>query len=307
MLELLPPTASYLGVDVSPVMVALATNRLAGWGDRAQVRLVDGSMPLPADSNSTDRIVCTYIFDLLDDTDAAAVLDEFERILTPDGLLCLVSLRAGLTRFERLVSGLWTNAVATCPATVGRLSADPAGSGAGPTMGTSPSACCPLVGFGLRSGRGHATTKPVDADIMTAAPPASCARSLAPARPGWSVRQFKHAARGRDILRAGLSACLQGMGRGPETRIKRPARRIRDIHQGGLSFDRERTTTLCAGERLCRFVTSWENPSVSTRVSLVPIAPLGKRPDSRDGQDRQHQADIRGRRFLIEYETLSLA
>ena len=108
MLELLPPTASYLGVDVSPVMVALATNRLAGWGDRAQVRLVDGSMPLPADSNSTDRIVCTYIFDLLDDTDAAAVLDEFERILTPDGLLCLVSLRAGLTRFERLVSGLWT-------------------------------------------------------------------------------------------------------------------------------------------------------------------------------------------------------
>lgn len=57
MLELLPPIASYLGVDVSPVMVALATNRLAAWGDRAQVRLVDGSMPLPADSNSTDRIV----------------------------------------------------------------------------------------------------------------------------------------------------------------------------------------------------------------------------------------------------------
>jgi hypothetical protein len=105
---------------------------------------------------------------------------------------------------------------------------------------------------------------------------------------------------------AAYAACLQGMGRGPETRIKRPARRIRDIHQGGLSFDRERTTTLCAGERLCRFVTSWENPSVSARVSLVPIAPLGRR-RPRDGQDRQHQAEHRGRRFLIEYETLSLA
>ena len=29
MLELLPPTARYLGVDVSPAMVALATHRLA--------------------------------------------------------------------------------------------------------------------------------------------------------------------------------------------------------------------------------------------------------------------------------------
>lgn len=107
MLELLPPTARYLGVDVSPVMVALATKRLAAWGDRAQVRLVDGSMPLPADSNSADRIVCTYVFDLLDDPDAAVVLGEFERILTPDGLLCLVSLRPGITRFERLISELW--------------------------------------------------------------------------------------------------------------------------------------------------------------------------------------------------------
>jgi ubiquinone/menaquinone biosynthesis C-methylase UbiE len=108
MLELLPPTARYLGVDVSPVMVALATSRLAAWGDRARVRLVDGSMPLPAESNSADRIVCTYVFDLLDDDDVVAVLGEFGRILTPDGSLCLLSLRPGITRFERLVSGLWT-------------------------------------------------------------------------------------------------------------------------------------------------------------------------------------------------------
>ena len=108
MLELLPPTARYLGVDVSPVMVGLAASRLAAWGDRAQVRLVDGSMPLPAASNSADHIVCTYVFDLLDDTDVVAVLDEFARILTPDGLLCLVSMRPGITRFERVVSGLWT-------------------------------------------------------------------------------------------------------------------------------------------------------------------------------------------------------
>lgn len=108
LLEMLPPAARYLGVDVSPVMVGLATDRLAEWGDRAQARLVDGSMPLPVDDNSADRIVCTYVFDLLDDADVVAVLAEFERILSPEGLLCLVSLRPGITRFERLVSRLWT-------------------------------------------------------------------------------------------------------------------------------------------------------------------------------------------------------
>jgi ubiquinone/menaquinone biosynthesis C-methylase UbiE len=107
MLKSRPPTARYLGVDVSPVMVALATHRLATLGDRAQVRLVDGSMPLPTETNSIDRIVCTYVFDLLDDTDMVMVVSEFERILTTDGLLCLVSLRTGITRFERLISGLW--------------------------------------------------------------------------------------------------------------------------------------------------------------------------------------------------------
>jgi ubiquinone/menaquinone biosynthesis C-methylase UbiE len=119
MLKSLPPTARYLGVDVSPVMVALATERLARWGDRAQVRLVDGSMPLPADSDSADRIVCTYVFDLLDDSDVAAVLGEFERVLTPDGLLCLVSLRTGITRFERLISGLWTMVWRRAPSLLG--------------------------------------------------------------------------------------------------------------------------------------------------------------------------------------------
>ncbi len=108
MLELLPPTARYLGVDVSPVMVALATKRLAAWGDRAQVRLVDGSMPLPAETGSAARIVCTYVFDLLDDDVAGAVLDEFERIVTREGLLCLVSLSPGISRLERLVTALWT-------------------------------------------------------------------------------------------------------------------------------------------------------------------------------------------------------
>ena len=47
------------------------------------------------------------------------MLDEFERILTYHGLVCLVSLRPGITRFERLVSGLWTMVWRRAPQLVG--------------------------------------------------------------------------------------------------------------------------------------------------------------------------------------------
>ena len=46
--ERLPDGATYLGVDVSPRMVALAGAALAPWPDRARVVLTDGDVRLPA-------------------------------------------------------------------------------------------------------------------------------------------------------------------------------------------------------------------------------------------------------------------
>jgi hypothetical protein len=94
---------------------------------------------------------------------------------------------------------------------------------------------------------------------MTAAPTASCARSLAPPRPGWSVRQFKQAARGRKVLRAGLSARRPGPGlddgmRTEGTRLPRVCRARfamaspdRDRHKSG-----ERNTARPAGTQVAR-------------------------------------------------------
>ena len=107
LLETPPPSVSYLGVDISPVMINLATSRLLPWAERAKVLLVDGSLPLPADDGFADRVLSTFVFDLLDEAYARAVLDDLRRILAPNGRLCLASLSHGERPLERAVSRAW--------------------------------------------------------------------------------------------------------------------------------------------------------------------------------------------------------
>ena len=66
-------SVNYVGVDISPVMINIATSRLAAWGERAKAVLVDGSLPLPADGGFADRVLSTFVFDLLDEDHARAI------------------------------------------------------------------------------------------------------------------------------------------------------------------------------------------------------------------------------------------
>jgi len=118
--ERLPPDARYLGVDVSPKMVALARTRLREWAPRAEVALLDPpALALPGADGGYDRFVATYVFDLLPESDAAALLAEAHRLLAPGGLLCVVSLTHGTTRAGRLVSGAWEAVSGRWPALLG--------------------------------------------------------------------------------------------------------------------------------------------------------------------------------------------
>jgi ubiquinone/menaquinone biosynthesis C-methylase UbiE len=119
LLGALPPTATYLGVDISPVMINLATRRLAAWKGQARVVLVDGSLPLPANDGFADRVFSTFVFDLLDLDYARAVLSDLRRILTPDGRLCIASLASGDRPFERVVSRTWMGLWRMAPQLVG--------------------------------------------------------------------------------------------------------------------------------------------------------------------------------------------
>ena len=115
----LPSSVNYLGVDISPVMINLATSRLATWTERAKVVLVDGSLPLPADDGFADRVLSTFVFDLLDEAYARTVVDDLRRILAPNGRLCLASLTYGERLLERAVSRGWTSIWRVAPQVVG--------------------------------------------------------------------------------------------------------------------------------------------------------------------------------------------
>ena len=104
----LPLTASYLGVDISETMLALAEKRIERFDNRAEVVLSDGSMRINAEEGSIDRVLSTFVMDLLPEEDIRKFLGESLRVLKEDGRLCVAGLTRGTTPISRLVSLLWT-------------------------------------------------------------------------------------------------------------------------------------------------------------------------------------------------------
>ena len=115
----LPRDARYLGVDVSPRMVALSRQRLAPWRERAEVRLSTGSARIEAPEGTFDRFLACYLLDLLSPAQIAAVLGEARRLLSADGRLCLVSLARGASGAARLVTAGWERVWRVRPSLVG--------------------------------------------------------------------------------------------------------------------------------------------------------------------------------------------
>ncbi len=77
--------ATYLGVDASSTMVDLATDRLARFSGRAEVRLTGGEPRIPVADDGADRFLSTYVLDLLSAEDVAAALAEAARVLAQAG------------------------------------------------------------------------------------------------------------------------------------------------------------------------------------------------------------------------------
>ncbi len=101
------PECRYVGVDVSPRMLALSASRLKTWAGRAETKLVHGSPRLHEPDGAFDRFVSNYVFDLLAPEYAATIISEAHRILSSGGKLCLVSLGRGTSGLSRIVTALW--------------------------------------------------------------------------------------------------------------------------------------------------------------------------------------------------------
>ena len=115
----LPENAAYRGVDISPVMIALARKRLAHFGLRVEIALTEGDPPTHEPSGSYDRFLVNFVLDLLSLEDIARVIQEAHRMLRPGGLLGLSSLTTGFTPASRAFSWLWAKIHAIRPSLVG--------------------------------------------------------------------------------------------------------------------------------------------------------------------------------------------
>ena len=119
----LSPGATYRGTDLSPVMADLARSRLAPFGDRAEVEVVDGGPPA-APPGAADRFVATYVLDTLSPADIARTLDAAHRLLAPGGRLCVASLappsaQGGAGWLARAVGAGWRALYRARPELVG--------------------------------------------------------------------------------------------------------------------------------------------------------------------------------------------
>ncbi|MCG6872672.1 MAG: class I SAM-dependent methyltransferase [Gammaproteobacteria bacterium] len=117
--EELPPSANYIGCDISPVMLQLSRQRLSTFGARAVLLQSDARIAFPLGNGSVDRVISTYVLDLLDEKRIRAVLDESLRVLSAGGLLCLIGLTHGAGPVSRIVSLAWKGIYRVRPTLVG--------------------------------------------------------------------------------------------------------------------------------------------------------------------------------------------
>ena len=111
--------AQYEGVDLSATMVESARDRLGALGDRATVRQTDGELRFDRPDGAYDRVVATYVLDLLAPEDAREGLHEAHRLLAADGRLCVAGLTWGPTVVSGAVSRGWDLLHALRPQWVG--------------------------------------------------------------------------------------------------------------------------------------------------------------------------------------------
>jgi ubiquinone/menaquinone biosynthesis C-methylase UbiE len=117
--DFLPSTALYRGLDLSPTMVRLASERLARWGERAHVLQTDGTIRLPFPDSGVDRVITTYVLDLLSDSDIRQFIREAHRVLVSGGLLAIACLTPAFTPGARVLQAFWSALFRLHPAIVG--------------------------------------------------------------------------------------------------------------------------------------------------------------------------------------------
>lgn len=103
----LPSSARYVGIDLSATMVDLASQCLAPWTGRADVHQTTGDFDFSSYGGPFERIVSTYVFDLLSPADIDAALAGAHAVAAKGGLLCVAGVTEGVGLLSRATSSVW--------------------------------------------------------------------------------------------------------------------------------------------------------------------------------------------------------
>jgi len=102
------------GIDLARTMLDITRRRVP------QTLLCEGDIGrLPYAAASFDRLLCSYVLDLLPLAAIPAVLAEFRRVLREDGRLVLVSLTEGVDLPSKALVTLWKTAYRIHPLSCG--------------------------------------------------------------------------------------------------------------------------------------------------------------------------------------------
>ncbi|SDQ57841.1 class I SAM-dependent methyltransferase [Natronobacterium texcoconense] len=85
-------TGTAVGIDLAPGMCRVSRNALADAGLDPGVVIVGDGATLPFPDDAFDALFASFVLELFDTPDLLPVLEEWRRVLDPDGRLCVVAL-----------------------------------------------------------------------------------------------------------------------------------------------------------------------------------------------------------------------
>jgi SAM-dependent methyltransferase len=104
----LAPSAHYVGVDLSSTMVQLARDRLLPHDGRTEVLSSEGGFDFRRYGGPFDRVLATYVLDLLSPPEIQECLAGAHAALAPGGFFCHAGLTRGTGPISRATSAIWT-------------------------------------------------------------------------------------------------------------------------------------------------------------------------------------------------------
>ncbi len=99
-----------VGVDFSMAMLKRARRRVEAPERKRALLCRADARALPFRDGSFDSLLNCYMIDLLPEADIPAVMQEFRRVLGPDGRLVLVTMAQQKPAFQRLWMGIYRHA-----------------------------------------------------------------------------------------------------------------------------------------------------------------------------------------------------